>query len=231
MRLKSRDKFVPYGPQLMLPEIGMAKAITGTFNEVVRAFSQIVAKNPALAQKQGWPTNLVDQENWIEQRECKRLIAGGYAKFVEMEGVPPPGAPMGEYRRNPRGVSVAATNPTLTGAAIWKDMLKGAKPVTKDEAEGRAAICAGHSPETRCPQNKKGSFKDWFVASVAKGLTELVALMNSQNLTTTRDKDLGTCAACSCPMAAKVWVPLEVIKKHMPAGDVAKLDPRCWITK
>jgi hypothetical protein len=226
MRLKSRDRFVPYGPQLMLAEIGMKKPITGTFNDVVRAFSQIVAKNPALAQKQGWPTDLVEQENWIERRECLRLIAGGYEKFVEMEGVSPPSRLGGMSRNSQRGDVVAAkASPTLTGAAIWKDMLQGSKPVARDEAERRAAICVD------CPQNKKGSFKDWFVASVAKGLTELVAMMNSQNLTTSRDKELGTCAACSCPMAAKVWVPLEVIKKHMPSGDVAKLDPRCWITK
>ena len=77
----------------------------------------------------------------------------------------------------------------------------------------------------------QGGFKEWFVDKTAKALTELVGLMNDQKMTTSRDANLGTCEACGCPTRAKVWPQLEVIKKHMPAADVAKLHTLCWITK
>lgn len=225
MRLKSRIHFPPRGFSLMLPEIGMPKPINGSFNTVVDAFGLIVTKNPALAQKHGWPTSREDQENWVDQRECQRLLAHGWTRFVEMEGtLPPPGAPpLGGKRRSSHGGAVAAISSTLTGAAIWKDMFAGGKPVAIEIAESRATICAG------CPENKRGGFKEWFTETLAIGLNELVGLMNSQQLTTSKDNDLGTCAACLCPMKCKVWVPLEIIKTHMPPADIAKLDRRCWI--
>ncbi len=227
MKLKDRNKGIPGSFRLLIPEIGMVKPVVGTFSSVVGEFSKIVAKNPALAQKHGWPTNRVDQENWIDQRECHRLIAGGYTKFIEMEAdIPPPA--MGGVNRNPRGVVGVAgkASHALTGAAIWNEMFQGSPPVSAPIAEARAAICAG------CPENdKSGGFKDWFVATVARGLTELVGIMNGQNLKTSRDAELGRCKVCDCPMRAKVWPSLDVIKAHMPAADIAKLDPRCWITK
>ncbi len=224
MRLKDRNRGVPGSFQLLLPEIAMSKPLKGTFSSIVESFSKIVAKNPALAAKQGWPTNREDQENWIDQRECQRLVAGGYFKFVEMESSLPPPA-VGGWSRSPSvGGAVAEASKTLTGIAIWNDMFHGAEPVAIEEADRRATIC-----ET-CPKNQRGGFKEFFVAAFARGLTELVGLLNDRKLTTSKDKELGTCAACLCPLQPKCFVPLEIIKRHMPASDVAKLDVNCWIT-
>ncbi len=228
MRLKSRIHFPPRGFSLTLPEIGMAKPINGSFNTIVDAFGLIVSKNPALAQKHGWPTSREDQENWVDLRECQRLLAHGWTKFVEMEGtMPPPGPPPlgGPNRRPNAGGAAEKVSQALTGAAIYADMFRGSKPVAAEESEWRAAICEP------CPMNKRGGFKQWFVEGIAKGLTELVGIMNAQKLTTTRDKELGTCDACGCPVAAKVHVELSVIREHMPTADIAKLHPLCWITK
>jgi hypothetical protein len=212
---------------LTLPELGMKKPLNGSFNSIVDSFSVIVAKNPALAQKHGWPTNREDQENWIDQRECQRMMAHGWTQFVEMEGsLPPPGSTMGGKRRSSQGGAVAAVSSTLTGAAIWAEMFHGAEPVSLPIAEARAAVCAV------CPENDKtGGFKDWFIATVARGLTEVVGMLNDKNLKTSRDSELGRCKACDCPMRAKVWVPKETILRHMPKPQFDKLAPICWITK
>jgi hypothetical protein len=203
----------------------MKQPISGSFNHVVDAFDQIVQKNPALAQKQGWPTNRTDQENWIDERECQRLIAHKWFGFVELEGNLPPPSPGGASRSG-YGGAVAAGKSTLTGLAVYREMFAGSRPVEKQEAERRAAICV------TCPlNNTKLSLLERFVARVAKGLTELLGIMRDMDLTTSRDKELGTCDGCDCPMAAKVHVTIPVILKHMPAEDVAKLHPDCWITK
>ncbi len=225
MRMKDRNKFPPRGWTLLMPEIGMQRPISGSFNAVVDAFSDIVLKNPALAQKHGWPTDRIGQENWVDERECHRMLAHGWTRFVELEGtLPPPGPPpLGGMRHGSQGGVAVAASKAMTGAAIWKDMFSNGKPVAKELAEERASICAG------CPENKRGGFKEWFTETLARGLNELVGLMNSQQLTTSKDDELGTCAACLCPMKCKVWVPLEIIKSHMPPADIAKLDRRCWI--
>jgi hypothetical protein len=146
MRLKSRTKFPPKGFQILLPEIGMKQPISGSSNHVVDSFNQIVQKNPALAQKQGWPTNRADQENWIDERECQRLIAHKWFSFIEFEGnLPPP--PTGGARRSAFAGGVAAANTALTGLAVYREMFAGSRPVEKQEAERRAAICVG------CPLN------------------------------------------------------------------------------
>ncbi len=225
MRLKSRLKFVPKGFQLLLPEIGMAKALNGSFNQMVDAFANIVAKNPALAQKQGWPTNRVDQENWLDERECRRMIAHGWAdQFVNFEAESPP-IQLGGMRRSGQGGAVAAASKTLTGLAIYKELFSGeSNPVDPEEAERRAAICV------KCPLNHQGSLYELFVQSVAKGITELYGVLNDKNLKTSRDKELGTCAACSCPVRAKVHCDLETILRHTKPLTLTALHSECWIT-
>jgi hypothetical protein len=97
------------------------------------------------------------------------------------------------------------------------------KPVDKAEAERRAAICVV------CPVHRKGNLKDWFLAYVAKGLTELYGIMHDLDMTTSLDKELGKCDACDCPMRAKVHVALLTIDKHLKPEQRAKLHPQCWI--
>jgi hypothetical protein len=222
--LKSRTLFTPRGFQLLLPEIGMKEPLVGSFNEMVDAFDRIVQANPALARKQGWPTNREDQENWLDEREAMRMIAHGWFGFVELEGSPP--SPVGGVRRTAYAAGVAAANTALTGLAIYRELFShGTQPVARAEAERRAAICAD------CPLNKRGGLREFFVESIAKGITELYGVLRDLDLTTSRDKDLGTCTACSCPTRAKVHVPLDIIERHMKPDVRAKLDPRCWITQ
>ncbi len=207
---------------MLFPQAGMQKPFSGSFTEVVKFTYDFFSKNPALAEKNGWSTDTV--ETFVDQYNAQRMVAGGFLNFVELEGDPPP--PGGIGRSSHVGVVAGKVSTTLTGAAIWKEMFQGSKPVAKEEAERRAAVCSD------CPQNdKRGTFKDWFIATIAKGLTEVVGMLNAQNLKTSRDSELGRCKACNCPMRAKVWPTIEVIRKHMPLADISKLDPRCWITK
>jgi hypothetical protein len=217
VKIKDRNKWLPGGWQVLIPQSGMKKPFTGSFTEAVQFLLAFRSKNPALCEKNGWKTEIEDVEFAVDQYNSQRMVAGGFLGFVEMEGDPP--QPTGGKRRSGPGVVAAA----VSGLAIYRELFTTSTPVSKDEAERRAAICTG------CPQNKPGGFKEWFVGSVAKGLTELLAIMRDLDLTTSRDNELGTCAACHCPMRAKVFADLTVIRKHMRPEETAALDKRCWI--
>ncbi len=225
MKLKDRNKFVPYGYALNIPEVGMKKTITGSFSTIVTAFAQIVAKNPALAQKQGWPTNRVDQENWIEQRECHRLIASGFPTFVEMDGVSPPINVGGASRNRPGENVVAAAKSIVAGVGVWIDLFGAeGKVVDKAEAERRATTCVA------CPLNDTHtSLKVLFIEKVAATIHKQYELLNEMSLRTSQDAKLGVCQACLCPTRSKVHVDLSHIKAHMSAEVESKLAPLCWI--
>ncbi len=219
--LKSRTKWCVGGFQVLLPEIGMKQPIAGSFNEAVDAFAKIVAKNPDLAKKQSWPTSREDQETFVDQYNAQRMVAGGYLNFVNLDGQPPPY--VGGASRTGFAGAVAAH---VSGLAVYRELFSGGSvPVAHDEAERRAAICC------QCPlNNTKLTFKQRFVDYVAKGLTELLGIMRDLDLKTSRDKELGTCDACDCPMFAKVHVALPTILKHLKPAQHAKLHSSCWIT-
>jgi hypothetical protein len=72
--------------------------------------------------------------------------------------------------------------------------------VERDEAERRAAICAG------CPNNQavQGC---WGCAGLLKQVTSF--LQGGQG--TTLDRALESCSVCKCVLRAKVWLPMDAI--------------------
>lgn len=223
MRLKSRDKWVPGGFQILIPQAGMKAPFSGSFSDAVRFLHSFRSKNPALCEKHGWSLDIAQIETDVDLYNAQRMVAAGFLNFVEIEGQPPP-IQHGDVSVKKKGVVAGGVSAALTGAKIYKEMFAGSQPVSLAEAERRASICEV------CPQNKRGGFKDWFVSQTAKALTELVGMMNDMNLRTSKDGNLGKCETCDCPMRAKIWPQLDVILKHMKPDQIKKLDPKCWIT-
>ena len=221
MRLKSRDKWVPHGFQILLPEIGMKEPITGSFNAVVNAFARIVEKNPALAEKKGWPKDRQSQEDWIDEREAQRMAAHGWMNFVEMEGQPP--TIQKKTSLVARVGSVAAG--VKTALAIYRDLFgPDGKVVAKEEAERRAAVCVA------CPQNDvAGGLRKYFVKEAAREIMMVAGMLKDMNATTSLDAKLGVCQSCQCPLGAKVFIEAHVLKKNLKPEQISKLDPNCWI--
>jgi len=200
------------------PETGQKTPWKGSFSEIVHKEMDFRSRNPALVEKNDWSLDIDGIESFIDQYNAQRMVAAGYLGFVELEGDPP--ASSGGMRRGAHGVVAAA----VSGLAIYRELFSGkSKPVERAEAERRAVVCV------ECPLNKQGGLKEWFVEHVAKGITELYGIMSDLNLTTSRDKELGTCTACLCPTKAKVHVDLTMIQRHMKSEVIAKLDPKCWI--
>ncbi len=199
----------------------MVKPFAGSFTEAVNFETSFRKKNPALVAKNNWSLDPDDIANDVDAYNAQRMVAGGWLNFVDMEGMSPP--PMGGASRASFAGAVAAQ---VSGLAVYRELFVGKSvPVPCDEAERRAAICVA------CPlNNTKLTLKQRFVDYVAKGLTELVAIMHERDLHTSRDKELGTCDACDCPMFAKVHVALPTVIAHLKPAQYSKLHPSCWIT-
>lgn len=227
-RLKSRNKWPPHGFQIMLAEIGMKTAITGSFEEVVAAFSKIVKQNPALAQKFGWPTHPAGQADFVDEREAARMISHGWTDFVEF-GTPlvyAP-APATDEKKNWRGVAAAVISGGKAAYTAYRDMFGPHGPVARDVAERRAAVC--HS----CPQNDTvGGVASYFVDSTAKGIMALLGALKDLQVTVAEPDKAGICKACKCPLRAKLFVQIAVISEQMPKPlwpQLQQANPKCWI--
>ncbi len=205
---------------MLHPETGQAKPFSGSFTEAVNWEFNFRRKNPEITKKNGWSLDLDAISNDVDSYNAQRMVAGGYFGFVDLEGSPP--TYVGGMSRSGFAGAVAGH---VSGLAVYRELFQGKSvPVERDEAERRAAICAV------CPVNNTNlTFKQRFVAHVAQGLTELLGIMHDLDLKTSRDKELGTCDACDCPMFAKVHVAMPTILAHMKPAQHADLHSSCWI--
>jgi hypothetical protein len=224
MRLKSRTEFPPGGFQLLLPEVGMTKSLSGSFREMVEAFAMIVQKNPALAQRLGWPTQRAAQEAFVEERECRRLVSQGWSQFVDLSG--PNYVPLPEVKK--KGLAAVAGGAKAARSAImaYTAMFSKTGPVANDVAIARASVCVD------CPKNDtQNSLKNLFVETAAKEIMALLGALKDMTLTTPYDEKLGICTACHCPMRAKIHAPIEAIRAGMPQEVWQEIQtvPNCWI--
>jgi disulfide oxidoreductase YuzD len=110
------------------------------------------------------------------------------------------------------------------GIKLWVDWFGEGKVVPQDLAEQRASICA------ICLKNdRKKSILEWFTAAAAREIMAVFSALNDLNLHTSKDEELKVCTACDCPMKAKVWTPLPLIKKHLSQERFNDLAEDCWI--
>lgn len=123
------------------------------------------------------------------------------------------------------GVAGGVRHLANTGAGIklWIDWFGEGKPVDKTTAEKRAKICS------ECPKNAKMDIWQWFTGVAAKELKAIFSVLHDLDLRTSRDETLRVCKACDCPLKAKVWAPIHIIKKHLSQETQAKLVENCWI--
>jgi hypothetical protein len=134
---------------------------------------------------------------------------------------PPPGPAMAGAARPSLGQSVRNVAAGVETIVDWIKSKEEAVP--HEQAEKRAAVCAA------CKLNEKGEWTSWFTVSAARAIRAELEKARGWNLTTSRDAELGTCAACSCVNRLSVHCPLEPKLRHMPAEAHDALDPQCWL--
>lgn len=233
MRLKSRTEFPPNGVQLLLPEVGMTRSLQGSFREMVAAYLQLAKRNPALFQKLGWPTDIRGAENFVEQRECLRLIAAGHSFFVDMQTAAPEEVRMANtaVKKNLLDRVVEVGKATKAGIGVWIEQFgPDGKPVAQELAEKRAAVCAGDGSHPPCPHNDLAvRLEDLFILPASNSIKFVYEMMRDLKLQVSRQDQLGVCRLCLCPLKSKVHTKLEIVMRHVTPDILQALPDFCWI--
>lgn len=221
--LKSRTMWPPGGWQYFEPATGWKAPVGLTFQQVVARIIQ-----HRLANKQhrlSTDPDVVAQQ--LDDFTCARL--NDNPSWCANLTVPPSFTvplPSRSLRAGAGDVAGGARFLKNAGAGIkiWIDWFGEGKPVDKTLAENRAGICA------TCPQNdqKKGVFA-WFTGKAVAEIKAIFSALNDLNMHTSQDDKLKVCKACDCPLKAKVWAPLHIVKKHITVEASSRLDERCWI--
>jgi len=227
-RLRDTNRQIPGGYRFRQPETGFDSTKVMAPMPSLRALAQALIahrkSNPHLLKLHGWKTNTEEVVLELEEYNAKICLDNGWRDFVALnlgESALPKATP--PLRQSSLADGVAAVRVGAKTIAHW--LGDGGKPVAKEEAERRAAICAV------CPKNEKGDWTRFFTQPASDLIRKQLGMAKELKLTTSRDPQLNVCGACLCPLKLKVWVPLPYILEHTDEETKAKLDPSCWITK
>jgi len=199
-----------------------------TFAAAVDAIVKHRKANPRHALETARNVVEAELDNFTEKRLIAQYGVDGSSQWVQGTGlgvdyVAPP------FSHRPRSApagAVAAVKKLGAGVGLVRDWLgEGLRPIPKEEAESRAAICAV------CQLNQEASITEWAYSKVAGGLKMLMEVRDEMKLSTSRDAELKTCKACSCALVLKVHAPMEHIKAHTTPDIMAALDDKCWVRK
>lgn len=223
-RLKSRTKFPPGEFQVLHPEAGMKQPFKGSFREAVRFELEFRRKNKSLAESLGLPADEESCEIYVDEYNAKRCISHGWVNFVELGESP---VPLEAQKKTLLGRVVGVVGSGKATISAYQAMFGQQGPVPLETAEYRAKVCVS------CPQNDtKNSLYAYFVKAAAKEIMGLLGALKDINLKVKEPEKLGICKACLCPMQAKVFAPIDNIRKNAPKDvwdQVNKEDPKCWM--
>lgn len=173
------------------------------------------------------PTLRLTAETVITHRQNNGLPVGSLDEvMIEIENQICATAPPGTCRDVQGQVVMAGVNLSLEdvkrGTATLVDwFLHGKKKVEKPLAEERARICSS------CYANKDPEGCGSCAAGALREIADKIVGGDS----TAHDGFLKSCAYCSCVLKAKVWLPVDVIRRHTPSEQQARLPEYCWIRK
>jgi len=143
----------------------------------------------------------------IQTQQCERLDPVTADRYCEGEG------------NLVRGTGLNWRE-VWAGTKVLASFLLAGKPlVSKDEANRRASICA------RCPRNVRF---DKPCGGLCAELAEVVAAIVGDQ-STHFDGRLDACSICKCHLKSKVWIPLEILKKHESDEHQQEYPEKCWL--
>lgn len=221
VRLKSRTNCPVGGFIFVDAAISPDPLQSWSFNDLLIMIINRRLQNPRF----NLSTDVVAVSNEIDQQNAMRMqsIRGAEGYYENSGDNPSPNFPRPQHARPSVAGRVRAT---AAGVGVLIDWLgSGAEPVDRSEASRRALICSD------CPQNKPGTWRDFFTESASRSIQKQIAIKNDMALSTPSDNKLGVCQACLCPLALKVHAPLEHIQEHLSDEINTKSDARCWFKK
>ncbi len=227
--LKSRNNHPPGGFIYRQNETGWESSKWRSFDHVVNEIIAHRVANPRFNLPTDKETVSVELENFMTER--LRSIPGG----TDYLTADPGGATLNPLipRRtvaslvggiaNAVAEGIKSAPKIVAGIGLWLEWFSSDGPVTKEVAEQRASTCVA------CPKNVPATGVNTLSSVAARELQEILGSLHEQDLHTSLDSKLNLCSACLCPLASKVWVPNELIKRNTSKKVKAALWEKCWI--
>jgi hypothetical protein len=225
--LKSTSKVPPGGWSFYEPRTDHTIS-QPSFQQLVIAVAQHRLSNRRFEGQWSTDLNVIGDEihdqigNRVVQRKKVREWPDWWSDDVPPK---PPGLSPRQSTGQPRNPLVATAANLAAGIGLYVEWFGSGDTVPQEEADRRATICVS------CPVHQTNpNFSDHFTDAAAGKIMAVFQMINKLNLHTTLDDKLGMCPACSCPMKAKVWAPLDLILKKIRPESKAELWKECWIT-
>lgn len=117
------------------------------------------------------------------------------------------------------GVNLTLEDVKRGTATLVDWFLHGREKVDRNVATQRAKTCAS------CYANKDPVGCGSCSANVLREIADKIVGGDS----TDYDGFLKACAICGCQTRAKIWLPLNLLRRHMPEDQVARFPAHCWL--
>jgi hypothetical protein len=226
--LKSRDKQVPNGFSFYDSATGFKSV--GKYPSFNTLVAQVIAArkgNPSVVIAHHLATDPALVADEVDRFNAEVCRGKGWGDFIRERGRNEPAVAPGPFQPVPRPVAGKLASLAAGTAVVIEWLSSGADAVPAEQAESRAAVCAG------CPMNdkldEKKGWEQWFTLPWANGVKRTLNARREMKLETSRDSELGTCKACLCVIQLKVHLKLESFYKDMPQQDKDALHESCWI--
>ncbi len=224
MKLKSLTAHPVGGFQAILPQCGQQKPFVGSFPHVCREVFMLIKANKYLAEKHGWVADMQWVEQFVEEQNAARMVAGGWTNFLAEDLAAPNVSAYQPAEKKSRLAAVGAVKRVAAGVRLLLDWLgSGGKPVSTAQAESRAKVCVA------CPMNGSANVLGYFTSKVAEKIKLQLEIRQDLDLKTSVDDKLGICTGCDCVNKLKVWTPTEHVAAHTSKEIMDRLHPKCWV--
>lgn len=230
--LISFNKFPPGGWLIWRQDKTQPIDVGGvTFQQAVTEMQRFRAVNPYL----GMSTNPGEIAKELEEWTCERIhydpqYCRPKKKAPEIQTSPMSDTNNGLSRLAPLlgtlgQVAHSVANLKSGASAITEWLGSGGNPVSPQTANTRSQIC-----ET-CPHNHSRKALSSWTGILADRIKDYVAQKNRLSLHVDNEDRIGACEICDCPLALKVFVPIQHIASHTNPAKLAEFPAYCWIPK
>lgn len=227
MKIKDRNQFPPRGWVFFQPETTWwaPDPMSNGFSAQVQNIINHRRANPRF----NLATDATSVANDLEAYTCSRINNDPQWCYSDAPNLNPPIQSDEPQKKTSFVKSVVAAlvrrvRQLKDGEAIGRAWLGDSlTPVDPKTADDRVIGCLN------CPKHDPGNWFDHFTGEIAEAVMEIVKIKNHLELTATNESGLGSCKACGCHLASKVWIPLKHIRKNTSPKIMDELDSKCWI--
>lgn len=229
-RLKDREKQIPGGLTFYEPALKWRPPPYSSFHTITQSLIQVRRANPFLAKQHHWSLDYATVADEVDRYNAAICKAHGWNQYIVDDPLPVMGGQAGPFSQAHSSSLRQSVGRVAAGVSVLADMFGDEGPIQdRDLAAKRALVCAGTTPENKCPMNDTGDWTRFFTVPAQAVIRKALGIVKDMDLTTPHDDKLNVCTACGCPLKGKIYARVPHILAHMADSDRATLPAHCWI--